>query len=56
MFGPVSEGFRWLTLKIGGTATTPTDNFKELYQAPQPADKPDPSPEIPTFEELTKPK
>jgi len=56
LFGPATEGFRWLTLKIGGTAAAPTDNFKELLQAPQPEEKPDPSSEIPTFEELTKPK
>lgn len=56
LFGPATEGFRWLTLKIGGTAAAPTDNFKELFQSPQPAEKPDPSGEIPTFEELTQPK
>jgi hypothetical protein len=56
LFGPATEGFRWLTLKIGGTAAAPTDNFKELFESPQPAEKPDPSGEIPTFEELTKPK
>ncbi len=33
LFGPATEGFRWLTLKIGGTAAAPTDNFKELFEA-----------------------
>jgi hypothetical protein len=55
LFGPASEGFRWLSLKIGGTAAAPTDNFKELFQSPQAAQQPDPSGEIPTFEELTQP-
>jgi hypothetical protein len=56
LFGPPSQGFRWLTLTIGGTATAPTDNFKTLFQADQPAKSPISSGEIPTFEELTTPR
>ncbi len=59
LFGPITDGFRWLTLKIGGPATTPTDNFKELFLST--AVTP-PAPAVPaehegsTFEELTRPK
>lgn len=56
LFGPSTEGFRWLNLKIGGTATTPTDNFRVLYEAATQETTPDSSAEIPTFEELTRPK
>lgn len=56
MFGPVLEGFRWLTLKISGTAAAPTDNFRDLYEAAGQTKKPDAPREIPTFEELTEPK
>ena len=56
LFGPQQDGFRWLTLKIGGTATAPTDNFKELFTATaKQAPKPEPSTTIPSFEDLTKP-
>lgn len=58
LFGPTENGFRWLTLKIGGTATGPTDNFRELFEATKsgsrvtpPSTKDDGS----TFEELTRP-
>ncbi len=56
LFGPPSEGFRWLTLQIGGTTVVPTDNFKELFQATAPSKQPASGTEIPTFEELTQPK
>lgn len=57
MFGPSIEGFRWITLKIGGTAAAPADNFKELLEAaPKPAKKPDADSENPSFEDLTAPK
>jgi hypothetical protein len=58
LFGPSENGFRWVTLKVGGTATGPTDNFKELFEAAKtrpreitPAAKDSGS----TFEELTRP-
>ncbi|MEI8039009.1 MAG: hypothetical protein WCJ14_11520 [Verrucomicrobiota bacterium] len=56
LFGPPSESFRWLTLTIGGTASAPTDNFKQLFQASKPAKSPPAGGEIPSFEELTAPK
>jgi hypothetical protein len=56
MFGATNEGFRWLTLDISGTALAPKDNFKELYEAAARADNADPKDEIPSFEELTRPK
>lgn len=33
MLTPQREGYRWLTLKIGGTLAHPNDNFAELYAA-----------------------
>ena len=33
MFGPASEGFRWISLKIGGPVATPSDNFKDIFLA-----------------------
>lgn len=30
LFGPPKEGFRWISLKISGTASAPNDNLKEL--------------------------
>lgn len=57
MFGPSREGFRWITLKIGGTAAAPVDNFKELLEsAPKQAKKTEPDSGNPTFEDLTAPK
>ncbi|MES2440524.1 MAG: hypothetical protein V4584_15770 [Verrucomicrobiota bacterium] len=59
MFGPPSEGFQWITLKIGGPAAAPTDNFKELFSAASPAAPGSSSPPESsgsTFEELTRPR
>lgn len=56
MFGPTNEGLRWVTLKVGGSAAQPTDNFRELYEAAATQVKPVDTGEIPTFEELTRPK
>jgi hypothetical protein len=59
LFGPAQEGFRWLTLKIAGPASAPTDNFKDLFAATPTATTPEAVPgEDPgsTFEELTRPK
>ncbi len=57
MFSAAEGGFRWLPIKISGTATTPADNFRELFEAAsiksEPA-KTDSS--IPSFEDLTAPK
>jgi len=56
LFSPPTESFRWLTLKIGGTATAPSDNFKELFQATSPSSRPNSGTDIPSFEDLTTPK
>jgi hypothetical protein len=42
LFGPVREGFRWLSLTIGGTTARPTDNFSELYGNAKEAAQADP--------------
>ena len=59
LFGPSKEGFRWITLKIGGSATNPTDNFKELFLAPA-ATRTEKSQDLnregSSFEELTQPR
>jgi len=55
MFGPPKDGFRWLTLKIGGSALAPTDNFKELFENAPRAKKTTPTGATPTFEDLTAP-
>ncbi len=59
LFGPEKEGFRWVTLKIGGSATNPTDNFKELFlspPAPSTTENLEPENKGSSFEELTRPK
>ncbi|MEO0018073.1 MAG: hypothetical protein RLZZ522_1356 [Verrucomicrobiota bacterium] len=33
IFSPVQDGFRWLSLTIGGTLAHPTDNFAAVYAA-----------------------
>jgi hypothetical protein len=54
LFGPSEDGFRWVSLKLGGTMSAPTDHFWELYQNAKIAPKPDNN-SGPSFEELTKP-
>ena len=56
MFSPPKDGFRWLSLKISGSAATPADNFKDLYDSAAVLVSPAPASEIPSFEELTRPK
>lgn len=56
MFGPPSEGFRWLSLRIGGMAAAPTDNFKELYEKAASAAPATPAKGLPSFDDLTRPK
>jgi hypothetical protein len=55
MFTPATGGFRWMTLKIGGTAAAPTDNFKELFDSDATPEAAAPNRKIPSFEELTQP-
>jgi hypothetical protein len=59
MFGPLQEGFRWVTLQISGPAATPKDNFRDLFLAAVVAPKAEAPPvetKRSTFEELTRPK
>ena len=54
LFVPDDDGFRWITVRLGGTMSAPTDNFWELYQNAKIKPKPDER-KGPSFEELTKP-
>ncbi len=56
IFGPPKDGFRWITLKIGGSGGGPTDDFKELYEAANSQPPPPSKAEAPSFEDLTRPK
>lgn len=56
IFGPPRYGFRWLSLKIGGNATSPADNFKNLYDGATATNSPGSPSKIPSFEDLTRPK
>jgi hypothetical protein len=59
MFGPPIDGFCWIDLQIGGSASAPTDTFKDLFSA-APSLSPDASPPVEkggsSFRELTNPK
>jgi hypothetical protein len=59
MFGPSREGYRWLSLVIGGPVVTPSDNFKEIFSATAEPATESMAPggfEGSTFEQLTRPK
>lgn len=56
IFSPARDGFRWISLNIGGTAMNPTDNFKDLYGAALNSNASAPGSKTPSFEELTRPK
>lgn len=59
MVGPPKDGFRWIELKIGGSATSPTDNFRSLFDeagATKAPDTSDTETSGSSFEELTRPK
>ncbi len=59
LFGPVSDGYCWLTIKVSGTAENPQDDFKDLFLATPAAaskDVPESDRKGSTFEELTKPR
>lgn len=62
LFSPVQDGFRWLSLTIGGTLAHPTDNFAEVYagakdRSPEDASAPAEPGSDPgkTFQDLTRP-
>lgn len=56
IFGPASDGYRWVELEMGGTSSSPQDNFQALFsEAPQRRITPPSG--LPTggsFEELTR--
>ena len=56
LFGPPKDGFRWLSLKIGGSPLAPTDNFKELFDHAVLTKTAEPASATPTFEDLTTPR
>lgn len=59
MFGPPKDGYRWLTLKIGGPVAEPVDNFKELFSTATVIPRESLAPsgnEGSSFKELTRPK
>ena len=55
MFSPIEDGFRWISLKIGGTASAPTDDFKQLFDSAVAPKTANPVDKIPSFEDLTRP-
>ena len=56
LFGPPKDGFRWISLRIGGSATLPTDNFRQLLENAKSAKPAESTGTTPTFEDLTTPK
>jgi hypothetical protein len=55
LFGATEDGYRWLTLDIGGTTTAPTDNFAKLLAESQanPQERLDLNEsKVPSFEDL----
>ena len=56
MFGPAKDGIRWISVKVSGTATTPADNFRQLYEASSSKPQTPKDSGTPSFEDLTAPK
>jgi hypothetical protein len=56
LFGPPTDGFRWLKVSVSGSVDSPADNFQEQFEAAGQA----PAAVAPagrsTFEELTRPR
>ena len=56
MFGPPEGNFRWVSLKVSGTAASPADDFEAKYDAAaRGATGEKPAGKVPSFEELTLP-
>jgi len=56
MFGPPEGNFRWVSLKVSGTAASPADDFEAKYDAAgRGATGEKPAGKVPSFEELTRP-
>lgn len=57
VLAPTDDGYRWVTVKISGTAALPADNFDELLKRQdEPAEKNPPAGDASSFEELTRPR
>lgn len=59
VFGAEQNAYRWVTVKIGGTVNTPSDNFKDLLAAAgskAPSSPDAKEPHRSSFEELTRPR
>jgi len=56
MFGPPEGNFRWVSIKVSGTAASPADDFEAQYDAAgRGAGSEKPAGKVPSFEELTRP-
>ena len=56
MFGPLEGNFRWVSIKVSGTAASPADDFEAKYDAVgRGATGDKPAGKVPSFEELTRP-
>lgn len=56
MFGPPKGNFRWVSLNVSGTASSPSDDFERLYDAAgRGAEAEAPAKKAPSFQELTRP-
>ena len=56
LFGPPEGNFRWVSLKVSGTAASPADDFEAKYDAAgRGATGEKPAGKVPSFEELTLP-
>ncbi len=59
ILSPPEDNFRWVDIKIGGTANAPTDNFQDIYSRNEASRETSPTPpkaEGSSFEELTRPR
>lgn len=60
LFGDSDGNYRWVSLKISGTASNPGDNLKQLLTSGAERSRSEPAPASPsrppTFEELTRPR
>lgn len=56
IFGPPVGNFRWVSLKVSGSAASPADDFEAKYdKAGRGASDEKPAGKVPSFEELTRP-
>ncbi len=58
LFGPVENGYRWVTVKLSGGSNAPADDFKELFNSAKLKSEPAATEGggLPTFEDLTRPR